>query len=93
MPLCIQQQLSKKGAAMSFRYRVNVIAALKEAGYNTSQIRKNKIFGEGTLQKFRDNEMVSWDILGKVCHLLECQPGDLIEYVDESPEEGTPETR
>lgn len=63
------------------RYKVDVIATLKEAGYNTSTIRKEKIMGEAMLQKIRSGQMVSWATLETICSLLGCQPGDLIEYI------------
>ena len=62
---------------------MDVIAVLKEAGYNTNRIRKEKIMGEAMLQKIRSGQMVSWATLETICSLLECQPGDLIEYVKE----------
>ena len=70
-------------ATMPMRYKVDVIAVLKEAGYNTNRIRKEKIMGEAMLQKIRDGQMVSWAALEKLCSLLDCQPGDLIEFVRE----------
>ena len=66
---------------MSFRYKVDVMAALKAAGYNTNRIRKDKIMGEAMLQKLRSGQMISWAALDTVCGLLDCQPGDLIEFV------------
>ena len=68
---------------MPMCYKVDVIAVLKEAGYNTNRIRKEKIMGEAMLQKIRSGQMVSWDTLETICSLLECQPGDLIEFVKE----------
>ena len=38
---------------MPMEYKVDVIAALKEAGFNTNKIRKEKIMGEAMLQKIR----------------------------------------
>lgn len=70
-------------ATMPMCYKVDVIAVLKEAGYNTNRIRKEKIMGEAMLQKIRSGQMVSWATLETICSLLECQPGDLIEYVKE----------
>ena len=70
---------------MPIRYKVDVIAALKEAGYNTTRIRKDKIMGEAMLQKIRSGQMVSWATLETICDLLGCQPGDLLEYVKETP--------
>ena len=65
---------------MPMKYKVDVIAALKEAGYNTSRIRKERIMGEAMLQKIRSGQMVSWSTLETICALLQCQPGDLIAY-------------
>ena len=68
---------------MSIRYKMDVIAALKEAGYSTYRIRQEKIFGEATLQKIRRGEPVSWENVDTLCRLLGCQPGDLVEYEPE----------
>lgn len=68
---------------MAIRYKVNVIEALKAAGYSTYRIRKEKLLHEMTLQALRNDKMVSWDILDKICSLLDCQPGDIIERVTE----------
>ena len=68
---------------MPIVYKIDVLAALKEAGYNTTKIRKDKIMGEAMLQKIRSGQMVSWATLETLCDLLNCQPADLIEYVKE----------
>ena len=73
------------GPNMPIKYKIDVIAALKEAGYNTTRIRKEKIMGEAMLQKIRSGQMVSWATLETICGLLNCQPGDLLEYVKEAP--------
>lgn len=66
---------------MPIQYKIDVIAKLKEAGYNTSKIRKEKIMGEAMLQKIRSGQMVSWATLETICDLLSLQPGDIIEFV------------
>ena len=66
---------------MPIKYKINVLEALKEKGYNTGKIRKDKIMGEAMLQKIRSGQMVSWATLETICELLNCQPGDLVEYV------------
>lgn len=68
---------------MSLKYKIDVISCLKKAGYNTSLIRKEKLFSESTLQKFRTGEMVSSDNLNMICRLLKCQPGDVLAFIDE----------
>ena len=47
---------------MPIKYKINVLEALKEKGYNTGKIRKDKIMGEAMLQKIREGEMVSWAV-------------------------------
>lgn len=76
---------------MSIRYRINIIAALKEHGYNTNRIRREKILSESTLQAFRIGQPVSWMNIDRVCALLNCQPGDLLEYVDDESDSNSPE--
>ena len=66
---------------MPMCYKVDLLAVLKEAGYNTNRIRKEKIMGEAMLQKIRNGQMVSWAVLETICDLLNCQPVDLIEFV------------
>ncbi len=65
---------------MPFKYKIDVIAALKRAGYSTYRIRKEKIFSEGTLQNFREGVIASQSTLEKLCELLDCQPGDILVY-------------
>ena len=66
---------------MAIRYKVDVRASLKEKGYSSTKIREEKLIGQSYLQQIRHGELVSWKILNTLCSLLECQPGDLIEYV------------
>ena len=70
---------------MAIRYKINVIDALKASGYSTYRIRKEKLLHEMTLQELRSDKMVSWDVLDKICGLLDCQPGDIIERVNNVP--------
>ena len=68
---------------MSIKYKIDVISALKKAGYNTNTIRKDKLLSEGTLQSLRNGKYISMNAISKICRLLSCQPGDIIEYIDE----------
>lgn len=69
---------------MPIRYKIDVLAALKEIGYNTNRIRKEKLIGEATLQKIRSGEMVSYKNIEIICELLKCQPGDIMEYIPDT---------
>lgn len=65
---------------MSISYKINILSELKKKGYSTYRLRKERIFGEATIQKIRHGELVSWDNISTICCLLECQPGDILEY-------------
>ena len=56
---------------MPIKYKFNILTALKEKGYTTTRIRKEKIMSESTLQKFRNGEIVSNDNIAILCKLLE----------------------
>lgn len=68
---------------MPIKYKFNVLSALKNKGFSTYRIRQDKLLSESTVQKLRNEEPVSWENLEMICKLLECQPGDIIEYVEE----------
>lgn len=68
---------------MSIKYRFDVLQSLKNAGYNTSRIRKEKLLAESTLQKLRSDEMVAISNIETICRLLNCQPGDILKYEEE----------
>ena len=68
---------------MPIKYKIDVIAELKAAGYNTNTIRKQKLLSEGRLQSLRQGKYISMDDVSKICKLLNCQPGDIMEYVEE----------
>ena len=63
-------------------YKINILEALKKAGYSSYRLRQEKVLGEGTLQQLRiGNTKISVETLDTFCTLLECQPGDLIEWI------------
>ncbi|MBQ8586370.1 MAG: helix-turn-helix transcriptional regulator [Butyricicoccus sp.] len=60
-----------------------LFALMKEKGLTTYRIRKDKIISETTLQKLREGKAVSTDSIASLCAVLDCQPGDIMEYVEE----------
>jgi putative transcriptional regulator len=66
---------------MSVRYKIDIMAALKERGYSSTRIREEKLIGQSYLQQIRHGELVSWKTIDTLCKLLECQPGDIVEYI------------
>lgn len=70
------------------RYKVNILKKLNEKGYSSYKIRKEKLFSEATMTKFRNNDTsVTLSNIETICKLLDCQPGDILEYVPDEPDE------
>ena len=68
---------------MPLRYKIDVLAALREAGYTQNRIREKKLIGQSYLTQLRHGELVSWKTIETICRLLDCQPGDIVEYKKE----------
>ena len=68
---------------MPIVYKFDVLQALKERGYNTNRLRKDKLLAEGVIQSLRDGKAISFANVAKLCELLDCQPGDILEYIPE----------
>ena len=66
------------------RYKIDLIQELKNIGYSTYKIRKEKIFTERQLQQIRNNKLLAQDALNKVCIILNCQPGDILEFIPDN---------
>ena len=67
---------------MSIRYKLDVLEALKAVGYTTYRLRQEKLMGEREIQQIRDGTIVSWKTIDTICCLLNCQPGDIVEYIN-----------
>lgn len=70
-------------------YKIDILDALKKSGFTTYKIRKDKIIGEAQMQKIRTGEIASKETLNTLCRLLGCQPGDIIEYIPDTPQNST----
>lgn len=65
---------------MSIKYD-KLIEKLKEKGITTYKIRKDKIIGQATLAKIQNGGDIDTRTIAKLCEVLNCQPGDILEYV------------
>ena len=71
---------------MPLRFKINILDALKEKGYTTYTLRKENLLSQSTIQKLRTGNGLAWENIERLCALLECQPGDLMEYVKKASE-------
>lgn len=55
---------------------------LKDNGYTTYKIRQEKLIGQGTLTALKNGTGgLDHKTLARLCEKLDCQPGDIMEYV------------
>ena len=61
-----------------------LFALLKEKGYSSYRIRQEKLIGQATLTAIKKGTGgLDAKPLARLCEVLNCQPGDLMEYVKE----------
>lgn len=70
---------------MAIRYKGDILGKLKACGYSTKRLREEKIFGEKTMQDFRKQAVIPYKTLNRLCELLNCDVGDIIEYTKDDP--------
>lgn len=58
-----------------------LLKLMEEKGLSTYRIRKEKIISESTLQNIRNNKRITTDAIANLCDALNCQPGDIMEYI------------
>lgn len=61
---------------------------MKAKNITKNDLRNNGIISSATIAKLGKNERVSIDVIEALCKYLDCQPGDIMEYVqDETMQE------
>ena len=70
-------------------YKIDVIDELNKHGYTNSFLRENNFLSQATLTSLRRGGNITIATLNILCLLLDCQPGDILEYV--ADDEAQPE--
>ncbi len=66
---------------MSISYN-KLFNLLEQKGITTYYLRQNKIMGQQTYYNLKNGKgKLGNETLESLCKLLECQPGDLMEYI------------
>lgn len=69
---------------MSIKYD-KLFALLKEKGWSSTRIRQEGLIGQGTLTNLRNGKGgLDHKTIDRICRVLDCQPGDIMEYVPEN---------
>ncbi|MEO3218353.1 helix-turn-helix transcriptional regulator [Ruminococcus bicirculans (ex Wegman et al. 2014)] len=60
-----------------------LINLMKQAGMTSYTVKKDKIIGQATYKKILEGGDIDTRTIAKLCELLNCQPGDILEYEKE----------
>ena len=60
-----------------------LFSLMKKRGLSTYRIRKENIISQSALTSLNNDKGVTTTTINKLCKILNCQPGDIMEYVDE----------
>ena len=67
---------------MPFKYD-KLFELLKKKGITSYRIRRENIISQAALTKMKNGEgNIDTRTLERLCAVLECQPGDIMDYVD-----------
>ena len=62
-----------------------LFALMKEKGITKYQLRRDKVIGVSAMESMRTGTgHVDTRTLGYLCEYLQCQPGDMMEYIPEN---------
>lgn len=61
-------------------FKIDVLQALKERGYNTTVIRKSGIIGQKTLYEIKAGKVPGEKIINSLSAMLNLQPGSFIGF-------------
>ena len=68
---------------MSLSYE-KLFILMKEKGLTTYRIRKENIISQSALSALKNGKSVTTETIEKLCRALDCQPGDIMEYVEDN---------
>jgi putative transcriptional regulator len=58
---------------------------LDEKGWTTYKIRQERLIGQGTLTALKNGTGgLDSKTISKLCKVLGCQPGDIMEYIEDN---------
>lgn len=70
--------------AISFQ---KLLLLLDDKGINIYHLKRDKVIGTATLDKIRKSEgHIDTRSIESLCAYLDCQPGDIMEYIPEGQE-------
>ena len=63
-----------------------MIKLMNERGITSYTCKRDNIIGQATYKKIKEGGDIDTRTIAKMCEVLNCQPGDLLEYVSDDSE-------
>lgn len=60
-----------------------LLKLMDERGITSYTLKKDNVIGQATYKKIKEGGDIDTRTIAKLCDLLNCQPGDILEYVNE----------
>lgn len=60
-----------------------LLTLMKAKGITSYTIKRDKVIGQATYKKIKEGGDIDTRTISKLCEVLDCQPGDILEYVSE----------
>ena len=73
----------KKGGSIIPIVYDKLLRLVELNGITSYTIKKDNIIGQATLKKIKEGGDIDTRTIAKLCRLLDCQPGDIMEYVED----------
>lgn len=65
---------------MAIKY-YKMLDLMNRKNMGKEELRKKIQVSPATMAKISKNEYISLEVINKICAVLNCQPGDILEYV------------
>lgn len=63
-----------------------LLALMDKKGVTSYTVKKDNLIGQATFKKIKQGGDIDTRTIAKLCALLNCQPGDIMEYVPDEKE-------
>ena len=60
-----------------------LLRMMANQGITSYTLKRDNIIGQATLKKIKEGGDIDTRTIAKLCKLLNCQPGDILEYTPE----------
>lgn len=66
-----------------------LLKMFEKKGVTSYTIKKDKVIGQATWKNIHDGKHIDTRTIETLCKYLDCQPGDILEYIPDETENGS----